>query len=472
MAKSTCKSSSRSSRVKSPSRPKFSKRYPRIEDMPIIHRHAAGIDLSGDISHFVAVEVGDELEVREFGGMTPDLRTLVEYLSTHQVTTVAMEATGVYWMPVYDLLEAAGFEVYLVNPSHVKNVPGRPKDDKLDARWLQKLHKYGLLSASFRPSEDIRPLRSLHRQRKLLVNLSADDVRRMQKALDVMNVRIHKVVTDLCGLTGQRIVRAIVAGERDPKVLAEMRDPRCFATTEELVDALTGCYQPHELIALEQALARYDFLVGQIATLDKQIEAYLAALIPLSDDDIAAKIANATQSLPKGKHSPDYNVAAYVDLFTGHDPTCLPGIGPQIALGLLSELGRDMTKWPTDKHFGSFLSLAPQRRISGGKVLSSRTRPGSHPAAVLFRQAAAAVIRTDTALGAFYRRLAIRIGAGKALTATAHKIARMYYHLMRDGREYVELGEKAYEDRYRERQIASLKKKAERLGYTIAPAAA
>jgi transposase len=440
--------------------------------MPVINQHVAGIDLSGDSSHFVAIEVGDEVEVREFGGMTPELHELVEYLKAHGITTAAMEATGVYWMPLYDMLEVAGMKPYLVNPSHVKNVPGRGKDDKLDARWLHKLHKYGLLSASFRPSEEIRPLRSLYRQRKTLVELAADEVRRMQKALDVMNVRVHKAISDLCGLTGQRIVRAIVDGERDPAVLAEMRDPHCKCTAEELVQALTGIYQPHQVFALKQALWRYDFLVTQIADIDTEIKTYLTALIPLSDDDIADKIETATQDLPKGKHAPDYNLAAYVELFTGHDPTSLPGIGAQSAFGLLAELGQDMTKWKTDKHFGSFLSLAPQQKISGGKVLSSQTRRGSHPAAGIFRQAAVAVIQTDSALGAFYRRLAVRIGKAKALTATAYKIARMYYHLMLDGRDYVELGEKAYEEKYRKRQIASLQKNAERLGFTVTPVAA
>lgn len=465
MAKSTRKSS----RGKASSRPKFCKRYSRIEDMPIINRHAAGIDLSGDISHFVALEIGDELEVREFGGMTPELVELVDYVVAHGVTTVAMESTGVYWMPVSDMLELAGVEVYLVNASHVKNVPGRNKDDKLDSRWLYKLHKYGLLSASFRPSEEIRPLRSFYRQRKTLVELAADEVRRMQKALDIMNVRIHKAISDLCGVTGQRIVRAIVTGERNPEVLASMRDPRCKCSKEELVQALTGHYQLQEIYALKQALGRYDFLVAQIAELDECIEAYLKTVIPLSDEHIAEKIAVGTQNMPEGKHVPNYNVAAYVNVFTGHDPTCLPGIGPQISFGLLAELGNDMTKWPTEKHFGSFLSLAPQQKISGGKVLSSRTRRGSHPAAGLFRQAAVAVIQTDTALGAFYRRLAVRIGNAKALTATAYKIARMYYHLMLEGKVYVELGEKAYEEKYRQRQISSLHKKAERLGFTVMP---
>jgi transposase len=461
-----------SSAQKKSGRQMFCQRYAKIEDMPVINEHAAGIDLSGDISHFVAIEIGDEVEVREFGGMTPNLHELVDYLITNKITTVAMEATGVYWMPVYDLLEEGGLQVYLVNPRHVKNVPGRKKNDKLDSRWLRKLHKYGLLSASFRPAEEIRPLRSLRRQRKTIVELAADEIRRMHKALDVMNVRVHKAITDLCGLTGLRIVRAIIAGERDPAVLAGMRDPHCKCTTQELIDALTGHYMPHEIVALKQALERYDCYVAQMASLDKEIKAYLTSLIPLSDDDIAAKVSESTIHLPKGKHMPEYNVAAYVELFTGQDPTVLPGIGAQSALELLAELGKDMTKWSSAGHFGSFLSLAPMQRISGGKVLSSRTRPGSHPAAVIFRQAAVSQARADTALGAFYRRLASRIGKAKAVTATAYKIARMYYHLMKDGRAYIEIGEEAYEEKYREHQIASLVKKAERLGYTVTPVAA
>lgn len=472
MPKSVRKPSRRVSPRRGGARPRFSKRYPRLEDLPVVHRNAAGIDLGGDVSHFVAVEVGDELEVQEFGGMTPELQALVQYLQTHAVTTVAMEATGVYWMPLYDLLEAAGFEVYLVNPSHAKNVPGRGKDDKLDCRWLQKLHKYGLLSASFRPSEEIRPLRSLQRQRSRLVRLSADEVRRMQKALDVMNLRLHKAISDLCGVTGQRIVRAIVAGERDPAKLAAMRDPHCQCSPEELRQALTGHYQPHQLLALQQALARYDFLVAQIGELDTAIEEYLKKLLPLSAEELAARLAAASQPLPEGHHAPAYNVAAYVELVTGQDPTLLPGIGPLTAFGLLAELGRDLSKWPTVRHFGSYLSLAPQQKISGGKVLSSKTRPGLPPATLLFRQAAAAVARSDSALGAFYRRLAVRIGSAKALTATAYKIARMYYQLMREGRKYVEAGEAAYTQQYHKQQIAVLEKKAKRLGLILTPVAA
>lgn len=449
---------------------RFSKRYQRLEDMPVVHRHAAGIDLAGAADHFVAVELGDEIEVRSFGGTTDEVRELVAYLVACDVTSVAMEATGVYWMVVYDLVEAAGMEVYLVNPTHVKNVPGRRKDDKLDARWLQKLHKYGLLSASFRPNPDDRPLQSLHRQRTRLIQLAADEMRRMHQALDVMNIRVHKAISDLGGVTGMRIVTAIVAGEHDPLVLAQHRDPRCTCTHEELVAALTGHYVPHQVLALKQALARYEQLFQQVTEIDTAIEAVLRALIPLADEEIDAQIATPT---PKagGKHAPDFFVAGYAQLLTGQDPTILPGIGESSALGLLAELGRDFTKWPTAKHFTSHLTLAPVPKISGGKLLRSRTRPGVHYAAVIFKQAAAAVTRTETALGAYYRQLAVRIGKGKALTALARKIAEQYYNLMRYGREFVDIGAKAYEERYHKRQIASLTKRAKKLGFTLQSAA-
>ena len=453
---------------------RFTRRYERVEDMPVVHRKPCGIDLSGADAHFTALEIDGEREVKEFGIMTPDLVEIVSYTLLHKVTSVAMEATGVYWMVLYDMLELAGIEVYLVNPTHIKQVPGRAKDDKLDAIWLMKLHKYGLLSASFRPSEQFRPLRSFYRQRKRLVELSADEVRRMQKALDMMNVRIHQAISDLAGQTGLRLVRAIVAGERDPEKLAALRDPRCRCTTEELVKALTGFYVEHLVFELSQALARYDALLLQIAEVDAQIELVFQRLLPAADQDGVPEDALATVQppAPKGKHVPGFNVASYVQRITGHDPTVIPGIGPMGSLGLLAELGTDMTKWETSKHFGSFLRIAPMKRISGGKQLSVRTAPGLHPAAVIFLQAAAAVSRSDTALGAFYRHLAVRIGKGKAMMATAYKIARMYYNLMRYGQQYVEIGEAKYNEKYHKRQLATLAKRATQLGMTLVPAAA
>lgn len=441
---------------------RFCQRYARVEDMPVVHRQAAGIDLAGAAAHFVALEIGDEIEVREFGGTTDEVRNLVAYLVAQQITTVAMEATGVYWEVVYDLLEVAGVEVCLVNPRHVKTVPGRRKDDKLDCRWLQKLHKYGLLSASFRPHPDVRPLQSLHRQRTRLIQLAADELRRMQKALDIMNVRLHKVVSALDGVTGMAIVRAIVAGEQEPATLVRYRDVRCACTPEELQAALTGHYLPQQIVALRQALARYDLLQEQRADLDAEIVAVLQALLPAD-----APAAEAPPPSSGSKHAPTFPVTPYVQALTGQDPTCLPGIGEASALGLLAELGRDMTKWPTVKHFTSYLTLAPMPKISGGKVLKSSTRPGAHRAGLIFKQAAASITRTDTALGATYRRLAVRCGRGKALTAIARKLAEQYYYLMREGRAYVEHGSAQEEERYRQRQVTQLTRRAAALGYTL-----
>jgi transposase len=451
----------------------FQQRYPRLEELAIIHRHAAGIDLGGKTSHFVALEIGQEIEVREFGMTTAQLVEMCLYLQEHEVSSVAMESTGVYWVPVCDILERAGLEVFLVNPTHAKNVPGRRKDDKMDCRWLQKLHKYGLLSASFRPAEEIRPLRSLLRHRQGLVEQLADQTRRLQKVLDMMNVRIHKAVSDLGGLTGMRIVRAIVAGEVDPAVLATLRDPRCECSAEQLVAELTGFYSAHLVKQLASVLRLYDGLLAEITRVDADVEAEMQTLAPVAPAVLQERLAADTHAWPTGKHAPAFNASAYVELITGCDPAALPGIGPQHALRLLGELGRDMAKWPTVKHFGSYLTLAPVEKISGGKLLSARTRPGTHPAAVIFRQAAAVVVKQDSsALAAFYRKVASHRGKGKALTALAYKIARMYYYLMKYGTAYVEVGEDQYAERYHQQQITALQKRAKRLGYTMTPVAA
>lgn len=452
----------------------FRKRYPRPEELPVIHPHAAGIDLGGKTSHFVALEVDGEIEVREFGMTTPQLIAMADYLGAQGVTSVAMEATGVYWVPVYDLLEASGLEVVLANPSHAKNVPGRRKDDKEDCRWLQKLHKFGLLSASFRPTEAIRPLRGFIRHRRRLVQASADYVRRMQKVLDMMNVRPHKALADLGGATGMRILRAIVAGETDPAVLASYRDGRCYCSEEDLREELTGFYQPHLIMELASLLRLYDGLLEEIARFDRAIEAELQTLTALGPDALATALAADTHAKPDGKHVPDYNVAGYVQMILDRDPTSVSGLGPQQVLSLLAELGPTLEEFPTVKHFGSYITLAVQQKISGGKVLSSRTRAGSHPVAAIFRQAAATVIShpSDSALAAFYRRVAAKRGKAKALTALAYKIARMYYYLIKYGQAYVDIGAQAYEAHYQQQQVALLHKRAKKLGYTVTPIAA
>lgn len=462
----------RASRPKSPQQRLFSQRYPDAEGLPVVHPQAAGIDLGGKRSHYVAVGIGKDIQVREFGMDTPQLLELARYLQECGITSVAMEATGVYWVPVYDLLEERGLEVCLVNPSHLKSVPGRKKSDKLDCRWLRTTHTHGLLSPSFRPALEIRPLRSVLRHRTRLVQESADYLRRMHKVLDMMNVRPHKVLSDLGGETGMRILRAIVAGEEDPAVLAGLRDARCEHTEAEFRAALTGFYRKHYVLELRSLLRLYERLLEEIRQVDAESEEYLQELAAQETQEWLARLQADRHPHPTGKHAPHFNAAGYVEIITGEDPTLLPGIGPQSALGLLAELGRDMSRWPTARHFCAYLALAPNPKISGGKVLSARTRPGVHPATVIFRQAAAAVVKkNDCALAAWYRHVAGRRGGGKALTALAHRLARMYYHLMRHGYAYVEQGAQAYEARHQERQLKWLARKARELNYRFEPLA-
>jgi transposase len=457
---------------------RFCAQYQDYTGLKVVHPHAAGIDIGGNLSHFVAVEIAPEtLEVREFGCDTEDLYELRDYLKQHRVTTVALESTGVYWIPIYDILEAAGFEVYLVNPTQVKNVPGRRKDDKLDCRWLLTLHTFGLLSASFRPSQSMRPLRTIWRQRQQLVQWQADEIRRMQKCLDTMNLRVHKAISDLAGVTGRAIIQAIIQGERDPEVLASFRDPRCGCSKEELRRALTGHYLPDHIFLLKLAYERHQYFQQQIAACDAAIEPLLVSLIPLADDDVAAKIRaagtrKAQTATAIRKHLPAYDLQTYLTLLLQGDATDQPGLGPLLVMDIITEVGLDIMKWPTEKHFASYVTCAPKHDISGGKILSRRTQKSQQRVAVAFRQAAAAVIRTDTALGAFYRRLAARIGAGKALVATARKIACQFYRFMRYGQAYADIGAAAYEERYRQQQLASLVKRAKALGYQVTPLAA
>jgi transposase len=457
---------------------RFCAQYRDYTGLHVVHPHAAGIDIGGSLSHFVAVEVAPEtLEVREFGCDTEELYRLRDYLLRHQVTTVALESTGVYWIPIYDILEKAGLTVCLVNPTQVKNVPGRRKDDKLDCRWLLTLHTFGLLSASFRPCQAMRPLRTIWRQRQQLVQLQADEIRRMQKCLDEMNLRVHKAISDLAGVTGCAIIQAILQGERDPAVLATFRDPRCRCSEEELRRALTGHYKPEVIFLLQLAYDRHQHLRAQIAACDAAIEPLLTGLIPLADDDVAAKVRAAGTPTRQTatdirKHMPAYDLRTYLTLLLNGDATSQPGLGPLLVMDVITEVGIDLSKWPTEKHFASYVTCAPKHDISGGKILSRHTQKSQQRVAVAFRQAAATVTRTDTALGAFYRRLAVRIGKGKALVATARKIACQFYRFMRYGQTYAELGVAAYEERYRHQQIASLEKRAKALGYQVTPLSA
>jgi transposase len=427
---------------------------------PIVNHNAAGIDI-GSEEHWVAVpEDRGEHPVRSFGCFTSDLHAMARWLKTCGITTVAMESTGVYWIPPFQILEEHGFEVRLVNARHVKNVPGR-KSDVSDCQWLQRLHTYGLLSASFRPDDQICVLRSYWRHRANLVRYASDHIQHMQKALTEMNLQLHKVLSNVTGVTGMNIIRAIIAGERDREKLALMREHGVKNTSETIAKALEGDYRQEHLFALKQAVELYDFYHRQIEACDKEIECYLHTF--------EAKVDPVQHPLPKRKKENRYQ--SFTDLRTelyrmsGVDFTEIPGLDVVSVQTILSEVGLDPAKFPTEKHFVSWLGLCPNNRITGGKVKSTKTRKTVNRAANAFRMAAQALASSNSGLGGFYRRIRARLGAPKAITATAHKLARIFYRMWTTGHAYTDLGSDYYENRYKERVLRNITKRARELGY-------
>jgi transposase len=431
--------------------------------LTIVNDDAAGLDV-GATFHIVAIPADRDAEpVRTFQSFTADLHALADWLQSVGIRTIAMESTGVYWIPVYEILEQRGFEVLLVNARDTRNVPGR-KTDVNDAQWLQQLHQHGLLRGSFRPRTAVVRLRAYLRHRERLLDYAASHIQHMQKALMQMNVQLHHVVTDITGVTGMQILRAMVAGNHDPAALAEFRDRRCKASQATITAALTGNYREEHLFALRQSLELYDFHRAQIAECDAQIE---ATLTQLNIDREAP-----AQPLPSVRHQggpnePRFEVRSALYTLLGADLSQVHGFGPYTVLRLVAECGDDMTKWPTAKHFTSWLCLAPGNKISGGRVLSSKTRRSANRASTLLRIAAVNVGRTHTALGAFYRRLASRIGKAKAVTATARKLAVLFYNSLRFGMRYVDPGQASYEERYQTRVLANLTRRAKQLGYAL-----
>lgn len=427
-----------------------------------INRRAAGVDI-GSRFHVVAVPADLDAEpVRSFQSFTGDLNRLADWLVSLGITTVAMESTGIYWVPVFEILERRCLEVVLVNARDAKNVPGR-KTDVNDAQWIQQLHTYGLLRASFRPGSAIVALRAYLRHRERMLEYAASHVQHMQKALMQMNLQLHHVVSDVTGVTGMRILRAVVAGERDAEVLAAFRDVRCKSSVETIREALTGNYQPEHVFALRQAIELYDTYQAKVQDCDAEIERTLRALPTESPTTPLPSPRSRTVQ----KNAPEFDVRPLLHALLGVDLTQINGIGPYSALRIVAECGTDMSRWRTAKHFASWLTLAPGSKISGGKVLSSRTRRSTNRAAVLLRLAATTVGRTNTALGAFFRRLAVRTGKAKAVTATARKIAVLLYNTLRHGMAYVDPGADYYEERYRQRTIANLRRRADALGFAL-----
>ncbi len=433
--------------------------------LPPLNLNAAGIDI-GATSHFVAVPPGrDTVTVREFAPFTPDLHALAAWLTQCAVDTVVMESTGVSWIPIFELLEQRGFTVLLADARKVKNVSGR-KSAVLDCQWLQQLHTFGLLQGAFRPTDEIVVLRSYLRQRALLIRGAARHIQHMQKALQQMNLLLHHVVADITGLTGLRILRAILAGERDPQVLAQHRDPRCKASSEVIAKSLVGHYRVEHLFALQQAVAHYDFYQAQLAACDQQIAAYLVSLTRVTEE--APPLPAKPRQAPKG-NQPRFDVRTALYQVCGVDVTSSDGIAAGSALALIAEIGTDMGRWPSSKHFASWLGLCPGTKIAGGKVLSSKSKPTANRAAGILRLAAASLHHSQSALGAYYRRLAGRLGKAAAVTATAHKLARIIYSMLKEGTAYTDAGQDYYEQQYKQRVVRSLERRAQSLGFELVP---
>jgi transposase len=435
------------------------------EGLKVIHPNAAGLDI-GSEEIWAAVAPDRTAEpVRKFGTFTPDLYALADWLAACGVDTVVMESTGVFWIPVYEILEARGFQVHVVNARHVKNVPGR-KSDIQDCQWLQGLHSVGLLRGSFRPEGEIVALRAYLRHRATLIEYRAAHIQHMQKALQQMNVQLTQAVSDITGVTGLAIIRALVAGQRDPQQLAALRDPRCKKSAQEIAKALTGNYRAEHLFALQQALALYDFYTAQLAACDAEIERQFANLKPVSDD--LPPLPPSTKRDTHSKNAPRYDARSYLYRLTGVDLVAITGLNESTVQEIISEVGTDLSAFPNDKHFCSWLTLAPHNDISGGKRLRSRTLPGHNRAGQAFRMAAQSVAKSpNSAFGAFYRRMKARLGAKQAIVATAHKIARAFYHILKHRTPFHDLGGEEYERRAREREIKNLQKRAAKLGLAI-----
>ena len=424
----------------------------------------AGIDC-GASEHFVSVPPDrDPSPIQSFRTFTADLERLADWLVACRVTSVAMEATGVYWIPLFDILEARGLEVLLVNARHVKHVPGR-KSDVEDCEWLRELHSVGLLRGSFRPAGPMLPLRAYLRHREVLVQTAGTHVRRMQKALVEMNLQLRRVVSDIVGVTGLKILRALVAGQHDPHVLAQHRDPHCQASLAEITAALTGHYRAEHLFVLQQNLELFDMCQQQLRGCDTAIDAALQTL--------TAATTPPTTPLPRPRVTRRHGNEPHVDIrpalhhLTGADLTQIDGIAPYGALKLVAEIGTDMTRWPTEHHFTAWLTLAPQNRISGGRRLSAKTQPSANRAAAVLRLAVMSLARGQTALGAFYRRLAVRVGKPKAITATARKLAILVYRTLNGTLVYRDPGAHIYNARQRHRLLRRLRTHADTLGFAL-----
>jgi transposase len=433
--------------------------------LEVVHPEAAGIDVGGS-EHWVAVSPDRDPEpVRCFGCFTADLREMAGWLVEKGVRSVAMQSTGVYWMPVFEILEQQGLEVYLVNAQHTKNVPGR-KSDIQECQWLRKLHAFGLLNNSFQPNDEIRIARRLWRHRGNLVAEASSVVQRMQKVLTEMNMQLSNVLSDISGVSGMKIIQAILDGARDPWELAALVEPGVKATPEDIVKSLEGNWREELLFLLRQHVEFYQIYQNKIRACDLQLRKHLQSL--------GSKLDLRAQPLgprPKGKqasrNAPAFDLRTELYRITGIDWSQINGIDVLTAQTVIAEAGADLSAFPSEKQFTSWLGLCPTNQQSGKKILNRRTRKVVNRATVAFRNAAMTLVRSQSYLGAQYRRLRTRLGAPKAITAMARKLACLFYRLIKHGQQYVDKGTEYYEARYREQQIRSLAKRAQKLGLQL-----
>jgi transposase len=434
--------------------------------LEVVHPDAAGIDI-GNESHYVAVPPTRESEpVRRFGCTTAELKLMADWLKQCRIRTVAMQSTGVYWIAVFDILEEAGFEVYLVNARETKNLPGR-KSDVQESQWLMKLHTYGLLRNSFRPSQEIRTIRTYWRQRNDLVRSAARHIQRMQKAMTQMNIQLANVLSEVSGVTGQAIIKAILAGERDPQKLARFRDWRVKASQEEIARSLEGNWQEDLLFVLKQEQDNYDFCQKQMAECDQQLQQYLQQR---QDRSVGINLREEKRKARLKKqrgNAPQFDLRAELFRMTGTDLTQIDGIDIMTAMTILSEAGSDMSKWKTEHHFVSWLRLCPDNKISADKVIGKGRLPTKNRITSALRMAASTLRLSNTYLGAQFRRLRTRLGPPIATKAMAAKLARLVYRMLRYGMQFVDKGTEFYEAQHRKQQVNYLKWKAANLGLQI-----
>jgi transposase len=436
--------------------------------LEVMHSDAAGIDI-GNESHYVAVPLDrDSQPVRRFGCTTAELKAMADWLNQCGICTVAMQSTGVYWVAVFDILEAADLEVYLVNARDTKNLPGR-KSDVQESQWLMKLHTYGLLRNSFRPSQEIRTMRTYWRQHNDLVQSAGRHIQRMQKVLTQMNIQLANVLTDISGVTGQAIIKAILGGERDPHKLAELRDPRVKANQEQIARHLEGNWQQDLLFVLKQEHEAYEFCQKQMAACDEQLQQFLQQRQDRSQGASLPEEKRKGRLKKRKTNAPQFNLRADLFRMTGTDLTQVDGIDVMTAMTILSEAGSDMSKWATENRFVSWLRLCPDNRISGDKIIGKGRLPTNNRITIALKMAATGLKASNTYLGAQFRRLRTKLGAPVAIKAMAAKLARLVYRMLRYGMKYVDQGAAFYDLRHRELQIKRLKSKAAKLGYHVTP---